>query len=343
MTQRSGKLGALDVLIPAVVGVGLLTAAVNSENIVMRASETVAQLVPSPIEWRDQFLGVAVPEPGVVWMAGSNGKIVLSDDGGKTWSIQWTGVTENLQAIAAWDSDRAVAVGNDGMVIVTGNGGESWARVPVPRSEIANKLIRVRCYDDGRAWTVGVMGMILYSEDWGKSWERRAEEIDVAWNDIAFADSQNGWVVGEFGSMMHSADGGLTWQEQDPASERSLMAISFRDPQTAVAVGLDGLILRTADAGLSWSTVDAGTSLHLFDVAWDGAEWIAVGGMGVVVTGSPDGTSWRALRLSDRDLAWHTALSTVEDGVFAVGSSQGTWRAGQWTPAGLGRAGGVSQ
>jgi photosystem II stability/assembly factor-like uncharacterized protein len=326
----------LDVLILAVVGIGLLTAALYSETITGRAADEVADLVPPPIQWRDQFLGVAAPAPGVIWMAGSGGKVVRSEDGGQSWSIQETGVTENLQGIDAWDPDRAIAVGNDGVVLVTADGGDSWTRVEAPRSEIANKLIRVRCADGGEAWAVGVMGTILHSEDWGASWQRRAEEVDVAWNDIAFADEQNLWVVGEFGSMMHSPDAGATWQEVEPASERSLMGLSFRDARTAVAVGLDGLVLRTLDAGLSWTPVDAGTPLHLFDVVWDGAEWIAVGGMGVVVTGSENGDSWRAQRLSERDLAWHTALVPTGDGVYVAGASQGSWRTGQWTPAGLG-------
>jgi len=336
MTGKISNFGALDILILTVVGVGLLTAAVQSENIVLRAGNGPVEPVPPPIEWRDQFLGVTVPASGVVWMAGSNGKIVRSEDGGQSWSVQPTGVTENLQDISAWDSERAVAVGNDSVVVITADGGKTWTRVSVPRSEITNKLIRVRSFDGGVAWAVGVMGMILYSDDWGASWVRRSAEVDVAWNDIAFSDETNGWVVGEFGSMMHSSDGGATWQEVEPASERSLMAVAFRDPQAGVAVGLDGLVLRTVDGGLSWSPVDGGTPLHLFDVVWNTDEWAAVGGMGVVVVGSPDGESWRAQRLSDRDLAWHTSLVSTDDGVFVVGASQGLWRAGEWTPAGRG-------
>jgi photosystem II stability/assembly factor-like uncharacterized protein len=265
-------------------------------------------------------------------MAGSGGKVVRSADGGLSWQVQGTGVDEHLQDIAAWDGERAVAVGNDGVVIVTADGGASWSQVPTPRSEIANKLVRVRIFEPQAAWAVGVMGAILYSDDWGASWRRRSEEIDLAWNDIAFADPDNGWVVGEFGSMMHSPDGGTTWEQVEPVSERSLMAISFRDARHGVAVGLDGLVLRTDDAGVTWSEIDVGTPLHLFDVVWDGSEWVAVGGMGVVVFGSRDGESWRAQRLSQRDLSWHTEVIAIDDGVFVAGASQGRWRNGEWTP-----------
>jgi photosystem II stability/assembly factor-like uncharacterized protein len=331
MTRASGGFGVLDVLILLIVGVCLVAAAMYSEDIV-RATEQVTELTPPPIEWRDHYLGGASPAPGALWMAGSNGKIVRSNDGGQSWSVQKTDITDNLQDIDAWDAEHAVAVGNDATVVVSGDGGETWARVSAPRSEIANKLIRVQCFEGGKAWAVGVMGTILSTEDWGASWKRRAEEVDVAWNDIAFADDQNGWVVGEFGSMMHSSDGGETWQEVLPVSERSLMAISFQDPEKAVAVGLDGLILQTNDSGQTWTTIDAGTAMHLFDVIWDGASWIAVGGMGVVVTGDPGQGSWKAHRLSENDMAWHTNLAPTEDGVFVVGASQGLWRDGQWDP-----------
>ena len=338
MTRSGPGVGVLDVLIILVVGVFLVMAAVYSESIVRRASDAPTDMSPPPIQWRDQFFGVAAPASGVLWMAGSGGKVVRSEDDGRSWSVQETGITENLQDIAAWDGNRAVAVGNDGVVIVTVDGGQTWARVPVPRSDVANKLIRVRIQENGRAWAVGVMGMILSSEDWGASWQRRGEEIDVAWNDIGFADDDTVWVVGEFGSMMRSTDGGESWQQVEPASERSLMAIAFRGPQTAVAVGLDGLVLCTTDAGLSWEEEDADTTLHLFDVAWNGKQWIAVGAMGVLVIGSHDADSWHAQRLSDTDLGWHTSLAPTGNGAFLAGASQGLWREGEWTLAGRARA-----
>ena len=39
---------------------------------------------------------------------GNNGKVVCSGDGGKSWVVQPTPVTAHLQAIAAWNEQRAV-------------------------------------------------------------------------------------------------------------------------------------------------------------------------------------------------------------------------------------------
>ena len=78
MTRTTAGFGALDLLILAVVGIGLPAAAVYSESIVTRASGSDEATAPPPIQWRDQFLGAAIPEPDKVWMAGSNGKILRS-------------------------------------------------------------------------------------------------------------------------------------------------------------------------------------------------------------------------------------------------------------------------
>jgi photosystem II stability/assembly factor-like uncharacterized protein len=337
MTESRGRFRVVDALILVVVGGALLAAAWYSKTMMMTGSNAeVAEIVPPTIEWRDLFYGAASPTPETVWIAGSNGKVVRSDDGGSSFEVQTTPVETNLQDIDSWSRERAVAVGNDGVVIVTSDGGSHWTAVEAPRSEIANKLIRVRCTDEGRAWTVGVMGMIASTEDWGASWRRRAQEIDLAWNDIAFADASNGWVVGEFGSMMRTTDAGETWTEAEPQSERSLMAIAFRDPSHAVAVGLDGLILVTEDGGTTWERADAGTSIHLFDVIWDGSRWVAVGDMGSVITGSVDARAWTVDKLSPDDLAWHTALTRVGERLLVVGGSLGFWNHGRWTPVGSG-------
>ena len=124
----------------------------------VKAEVQVDAIHAPAIERRDVFYGLVVPKPGVIWAAGSYGKVVRSNDGGQSWAIQPTRLSAHLQSIAAWDAQRAVAVGNQGRVIVTDDGGASWTEVEVPRSEVANKLVKVRAYADGLAWAVGEMG-----------------------------------------------------------------------------------------------------------------------------------------------------------------------------------------
>jgi photosystem II stability/assembly factor-like uncharacterized protein len=164
--------------------------------------------------------------PGVLWIAGTNGKIARSEDDGRNWKLQLIAIKTHLQDIAAWDMDTAIVVGNKGAAGITSSGGATWTEVDVPKSKVANKLTRVLALSQGGAWVVGEMGALLHSADFGKTWERRREEEDVAWNDIAFADAKNGWVVGEFGRILRTTDGGTGWQPGWPPA-------ASRDPATA--------------------------------------------------------------------------------------------------------------
>lgn len=332
MSGRPRRVHALDVVIFVGVAAALLTLALLSPSLVPRgAADGVTRAAP-PIERRDQLYGTAVQTGSVIWAAGNDGKILHSDDCGGSWSVQSVPTEQNLQGIAAWDGEHAVAVGDGGVVATTSDGGASWKMIDAPRSDVANKLMRVLTAPGGRAWAVGVMGAVLETGDWGETWRRVAEEQDVAWNGVAFADEQNGWIVGEFGRILHSRDGGETWEEVPSPVQRSLMSVAFRDPEHGVAVGLDGLVLWTDDGGTAWAEVPAGTSSHLFDVIWDGTRWVAVGDMGVLATSGPESPNWTARRLAEHELGWHTAVVSCGGALFLAGSSQGHWRNEAWEP-----------
>ncbi len=312
-------------VMPFIIVGGLLSAA-----LFIKPKAAGKSIEPPAIDRRDHFYGIAVPERGVIWAAGNDGKVVRSEDGGNSWKIQHTPVRQHLQDIAEWDAQRAVAVGNQAVVIVTRDRGKTWKEVQVPRSQVANKMIRVKTYPGGIAWSVGEMGAVLYTRDYGETWERRTNEEDVGWFDVAFADERNGWVVGEFGRMLRTTDGGTTWKSVKIPVQSSLMAIAFRDRMNGVAVGLEGVVLATNNGGNTWHQANKVTANHLLDVAWDGQSWRAVGGKGVLVTGDTGGASWKAGLLSDRDLAWHTRANSRFGSLYVSGASMGVLQNGSW-------------
>lgn len=292
-------------LIPVTVIGGLLYAA-----FFVKADAMVSAVRPPQIERRDRFLGVAMPAPKVIWAAGSNGKIIRSDDGGVSWAAQPASTVENLQGIAAWDVNRAVAVGGDGVALRSDDAGKTWSEVSVPRSAVANKLLSVRAYENGVAWAVGELGAVLRTTDYGRSWTRSLPEKDQAWNDIAFAGS-HGVLVGEFGQLLVTDDGGATWQAMKSGVPSSLMSVHLRDAAHGVAVGLSGAILVTRDGGRQWVVVERQTREHLNNVIWDGSRWVAVGDKGVIVIGDADGRTWKAGRVSEGNLGWNTQVLAV--------------------------------
>jgi len=259
------------------------------------------------IEKRDIFYGVAVPAPDMVWAAGNHGKIVRSGDHGKTWSQQTTNVAMNLQSIAAWDVSRAVAVGDGGTVIVTADGGKTWTKASIPSNAAGAKLLRVRAYPGGQSWAVGEMGLALASSDFGATWRSTTAGEDVTWNDVSFV-KDTGWLVGEFGRMQVTRDGGATWKAMDGLVKSSLNGIFFRNDNEGVAIGTEGVLLHTRDGGAKWSALPRMVEQHLFDVLWDGSQWIVVGDKGALLTAPASGDKWSD-RSGPANTAWHTQIA----------------------------------
>lgn len=310
-----GLLSLAGSVIPMLVIGGLLYA-----GLFIKPQPAGTSISPPAIDRRDQFYDVAEPAAGVVWAVGSFGKIVRSDDGGRTFRVQAAGTAEHLQGIAAWDAKRAVVVGNDGVVLVTGDGGQSWQAAPAPRSEVSNKLMRVRAVGDGIAWAVGEMGALFRTVDGGRSWTRQRPEEDIGWYDVAFR-GRLGWVVGEFGRVLVTADGGETWDEVESPVESSLSAVAFRDDANGIAVGLDGVLLASQDGGQSWRELPKVTPEHIFDVAWDGRRWVAVGDKGLFLRG--EAGQWSAGLMAPNAYAWHMAVRPGQNGVYVAGATLG--------------------
>lgn len=326
VAQRGVKL-FMAVLPWAIIG-GLLWA-----GLFIRPQPVGATVTPPLLERRDHFYGLALSPAGDVWVSGSSGKILSIAADGKISRLA-TPTQRTLQDIAVWDARHAVAVGNDGVILFSADGGQSWqAAQDVPRSEVANKLNRVRVAPGGLAIATGEMGALLVSRDHGQSWQRLREEEDVAWNDVAILDGGRLLVVGEFGRILLSDEQGQNWEEIASPVPASLMSVQFRDALNGVAVGLEGALLVTRDGGRQWDSVALGIGDHLFDVLWDAGKgrWFASGALGRWVSGS-DAGDWQSGALDERNLAWHTRALLVGPSIWLAGADVGRWDGRQWSP-----------
>lgn len=288
--------------LPLVVIAGLWYAAVS-----IKPQPTGSSVAPPAVARGDFIYGITAPPGKFLLAAGSEGKVWRGKPDGASWVVLPTPTKSTLQDVSAWDSHRAVAVGNDGVVLVTSDGGDTWRQVDAPRSAVANKLVRVRVDGTADAWAVGEMGAVLHSTDSGVSWTRRALEQDAAWNDVHVQDGKV-WLAGEFGRIAYSADGGAHWNQVASPVNASLMAIVFRDPLHGIAVGVEGIVLATRDGGMHWDALAKTTKEHLFDAAWDGANWIAVGDKGLLLKGDAQAGRWEVLRPSANERGWHTKV-----------------------------------
>lgn len=286
-------------------------------------------VIPPPISVLDRFYDVAESAPGELWLVGSFGKIIKSDDNGRNWIIQRTGGDINLQAIASWDASTAIAVGDDSSLLLTRDGGATWEERTSDALSENIKLMDVDVFADGQAWMVGDRGSILRSLDRGETWQLMREREDVGLQGFARVGERI-WVVGEFGTILHSGDDGATWELQDSGTESYLSNVAFRDPDHGVVVGLDGVILVTDDGGATWSPVQTSEHNHYFAIAWDGSQWFITGANGLIATADAAATDWDVRQLGTNDFSWHTSVRHVADGWLLTGSSVGVFSNGDW-------------
>lgn len=296
-----------------------------------------ASLQPPVLERRDNFYGIAAGRHGMLLASGSGGKILRIDPVSGGVERDSTPSRETLQDIATWNGERAIAVGNGGAILLSADGGAVWEEVAdVPRSEVANKLTRVKTAAGGVAVACGEMGALLVSRDSGATWGRLREEEDLAWNDVALVDESRIVVVGEFGRILVSENSGASWVEIPSPVPSSLMAVAFRDVLNGVAVGLEGVVLVTNDGGKIWRRVELGIHEHLFDVAWDSTSgrWVGTGALGRWVASDTAAERWESGRLDERDLSWHTRVLPLNGQVWFAGANVGRWDGRTWMPLG---------
>lgn len=321
-------------LIPWLIIGGLLWAA-----LFIKPKPSGSSVQPPVLERRDHYYGIAYAGANALLAVGTGGKILRIEAGSGRAERMPTPTGETLQDIAVWDeeggnTEHMVAVGNDGVILVSADGGARWAQVPaLPRSEIANKLIRVRTASGGLAVASGEMGALLMSRDFGASWVRVREEEDLAWNDVALIGESRLVAVGEFGRVIVSEDKGANWVEVPEPVMSSLMSVAFRNASEGVAVGLEGVALVTNDGGLNWTQADLGITEHLFDVSWDAAtqRWVGAGALGRWIRADAEAQRWETGRLDERDLSWHTRVLPIAGQIWFAGANLGSWDGQSWS------------
>lgn len=320
-SQRPSTLRRAGSFIGGVIPILIIAALMYGAFFVKPSVHTVGMSRPA-IEQRDLFYSVVMPADDTVLAVGNFGKIIVSKDGGASWSPQSSGVAVSLQSVAAWDSNRVVAVGNNLTAIYTSDGGENWVDAEVDTtSESINKLVRVRVLAGGHAIAVGEFGVILASDDFGASWRAISAGEDVSWNDVAPLDISTSLIVGEFGRIEITSDGGEAWTQIPSPVKSSLNSVFFRDRHNGIAVGTEGVVLSTTDGGATWTRLPVPTQQHIFDVMWDGRKWVLTGDKGLLLFGSADAKNWTDMsQLTDS--GWHTQTS-ARNGVYALAGRGG--------------------
>ncbi|RMD81953.1 MAG: hypothetical protein D6815_10430 [Candidatus Dadabacteria bacterium] len=131
--------------------------------------ETIFDVLDLPtlfdVEFADPMHGIAV---------GLDGRIALTDDGGKDWNFVPSNVEEYVDPFytATILPNGVRWVGGASGQVVRADPGKPFEKGDLG-SAVNNWIRRIRFYDNEHGWLVGGFGLIMYTEDGGKTWYRR--------------------------------------------------------------------------------------------------------------------------------------------------------------------------
>ncbi len=211
------------------------------------------------------------------WIAGRNGTLYATDDGGQNWYQRAPQVfAEESPATLGSVSFRT----EDGVYTMTSRGELQFG--PGPDIDLSDKLylkseIPVKFTDDGdldvngsriplldktrrdRANLLFGKGGALYQYTPQKNWQAVESGTKNYLRDALLVDAK-GWAVGDGGTIIQSSDTGATWKPQTSHVQGRLNGVFFTPDSGGLrgwAVGYNG-ILATSDGGEHWVRVAIG-------------------------------------------------------------------------------------
>jgi photosystem II stability/assembly factor-like uncharacterized protein len=261
--------------------------------------------------------GLSPVSAKVVWASGSEGTVIRTVDGGRTWRQVGPPDTADLQFrdIEAFDADHAVALsigeGELSRVYRTADGGRSWTETF--RNTDPAAFYDCLAFSDprhGLALSDPVDGKfrILSTADGGRSWRvlpsagmppaLAGEFAFAASGTCLVATSGRAWFAtggGAAARVFSTADRGRTWQAAETpvpsGPSAGIYSLAFRDARHGIAVGGDFQTPTVApdaaavsrDAGRTWRAAVTEPGEYRSGAAWvpgTGAAALAVGPTG---------------------------------------------------------------
>jgi photosystem II stability/assembly factor-like uncharacterized protein len=241
------------------------------------------------------------------WVAGSNGALLVTTDGGESWKPAGSRPTEDdIRDVYFLDERTGWVVCERDIyklrtkeeprtyLMKTADAGRTWQRINIIGADSDARLVRAIFTEGGRGWAFGEAGALYSTRDGGASWSRRPSPTRYLLLGGTFLDGERGWLVGAGATILQTFDGGETWRAGlVDAKGIRFTSVSFVEPRIGWAVGSAGRIFMTLDGGRTWNAQKSTVQSDLADVKFlNASEGWAVGADGVVLHTTNSGLQW---------------------------------------------------
>ncbi|MGW1321694.1 WD40/YVTN/BNR-like repeat-containing protein [Streptomyces antibioticus] len=300
-----------------------------------------------------RFRGLAAVDRHTAWVAGSQGTVLRTTDGGASWrNVSPPGAADlQFRDVEAFDARHAVVLaigeGEASRVYRTDDGGATWTESF--RNTDARAFYDCLAFFDrrhGLAMSDPVDGRfrILSTRDGGRTWTVLPDRgmpaalegeagFAAGGQCLVTAGPRDVWLAtggAARARVLHSADRGRTWSASDtpvPAGDpaRGVFALAFRDRAHGLAVGGDyrpdqpspHAAATSADGGRTWRPARTAPPAYRSGVTWlphTRTTALAVGPTGTDLT-TDAGRTWHTIDTGSYD----TVTCTADRSCWAAG------------------------
>ena len=270
------------------------------------------------------------------WVAGDDGYLAYTNDGGTTWTRFPLNSNDDINEIYFRNEKNGYLVAGRKMFL-TNDGGSSWRETVIYKpGDFKNgtpEFLSIRFADKKYGYVIGSLlnrqgevidSLLMRTDDEGESWVRQPAPTKAELFHLDFSGTSHGWIVGDKGVIIATTDRGQTWHLQNSGTQRAIFAVDFLNDKEGFAVGGGGTILRTQNGGQSWQAVRANTTQALKRVDFTNEKngWI-VGFNGTVLVTRDAGASWSVLGVETKQRLYGLFVdrkygyAVGEKGIFA--------------------------
>ena len=282
-----------------------LTAIILLTLILCLGTHAQSGWVMQPADVKGDLVAVFFTSSDKGWIAGDNGFLAQTLDGGRSWNKFPLNATEDINEIYFRNDDNGYLVAGR-KLFITRDAGRTWQETRIFRSADFGagtpEFLSIRFSDKKHGYVIGsvlrrdetvIDSLLMRTEDGGETWQRIGLPTKSELFHLDFNGNSHGWIVGDGGVILASTDDGRTWVKQTSGTAQPLFNVDFRDDNEGYAVGKSGTILRTANGGSTWERVTTTfrDTLMRVDFADDKNGWI-VGYGGTVLRSGDKGRSW---------------------------------------------------
>ena len=251
-------------------------------------------------------------------VAGNSGKVLISDDSGKTWSEKTSGNTTYYD-LGKLKTGEWIAIGQGGVSVSSSDNGKTWSQYSFGTTRDLTHLSA----KGESGYLVGSAGrMYFYANSvWNLYTTSLTEDLYASFD---LGDNKTGWIGGKSGLIWKTFTGGTSWSVEPTGTTETIRGIYFASAANGFAVGTKGTLLKTTDGGSSWSSVSVNglTDQALYAIEGNGDVLVAVGDK-IALVSEDAGKTWTAQSFAAENYTFFDVSNNGGSDIWAVGTKDG--------------------